>query len=354
MIDYQSVFKQKLIFFILIILILPLIVIFYFGQKSDVDIKQAPLVSIQNSITLNLRGTIRDIKLSKNSKTAYVVAASRGVYIIDIENSLKPKLISQFKYFKNSYDKARSIELAEDKNILFVRDAQAGIYSIDIANPSEPKLLRTYKSQAPIYEFCISKNTNTIYISDADGIKIADIKNSDEIKVVTKYDKKRKYFDMVEVKENIIYLLSSHGIDIVDISFAQGPKLVGNYLASGDAKRITLSKNKTNAFLSSGYSGVEILDISNKLNPKPLGIFKTSKMIKNTIVSKDAKTIYISNFNNDIEIVDIKNPDDAKLLKKININPTKKAQVWDIALSVDENRLFVANGIGGVKVIGLK
>lgn len=354
MIDYQSKFKQKLIFLLLLILIFPFIIIFYFGQKSDIGIKQAPLTSIQNSTTFNLRGTIRDIKLSKDSKTAYVTAASRGVYIIDVQNPLKPRLLSQFKYFKNSYDKARSIELAEDKNILFVRDAQAGIYSIDIANPSEPKLLSTYKSQAPIYEFCISKNTDIIYISDADGIKIADIKNSDEIKVVTKYDKKRKYFDIVEVKENIIYLLSSHGIDIVDISSAKGPELVGNYLALGDAKRITLSKNKTSAFLSSGYSGIEILDIANKLNPKPLGIFKTSKMVKNTIVSKNAKTIYISNFNNTIEIVDIKNPDDAKQLQEINIDSTKKAKLWDIALSVDENRLFVANGVGGIKIINLR
>ncbi len=70
MIDYQSKYKQKLIFLLLIILILPLIIVFYFGQKSNVDVKQAPLVSIENSITLNLRGTIRDIKLSKDSKTA--------------------------------------------------------------------------------------------------------------------------------------------------------------------------------------------------------------------------------------------------------------------------------------------
>ena len=353
MIDYQSEFKQKLIFSLLTIFILPLIIIFYIGQKSDADIKQTPSTSIENMTTLNLRGTIRDIKLSKNSKTAYVVAASRGVYIVDVGNPLKPKLISQFKYFKNSYDKARSIELVEDRNILFVRDAQAGIYSIDIANPSEPKLLATYKSQVPIYEFCISKNTDTIYISDLEGIKIANINNSDEIKVITQYDKKRKYFDIVQVKENLIYLLSSYGIDIVDTSFVNGPKLVGNYIASGDVKRITLSYDKTRAFLSSGYSGVEILDIANKLNPKALGIFKTSKIVKNTIVSKDAKTIYLSNLNDAIEIVDIKNPDDAKLLRKININSTKKVQVWDIALSVDENRLFVANGIGGIKIIVL-
>lgn len=354
MIDYQEKFKQKLIFILLIILIVPFIIIFYSGQKSDSDIKQARTVSIKQTTTLGLRGTIQDIKLSKDSKTAYVAAASRGVYIIDIKEPLKPKLISQFKYFKNSYDKSRSIKLAEDKNILFVRDAQAGIYSIDIANPSEPKLLATYKSQVPIYKFCISNKKDKIYISDADGIKIADITNTDTIKVITTYDKKRKYFDMVEVKENILYLLAAYGIDIVNTGFSQGPKLVGNYLTSGDAKKITVSKNKTRAFISSGYNGVEIVNIANKLNPKPLGIYKTSHMVKKAIVSKNAQTLYISNLNDIIDIVDITNPDDAKLLQEININPTKKAQIGSMALSIDEDKLFVANGIGGFKVIHLR
>jgi len=354
MIDYQSKFKQKLVFLLLIIFLLPLIIILYLGKNLDTNVQKNTLLSIEKSTTLNLRGTIKDIQLSKDSKTAYLIAGSRGVYIIDIENTLKPKLISQFKYFKNSYDKAKSIELAQESNRLFIRDAQAGIYSIDIENPLEPILLATYKSNLAVYDICISKDEDTLYISDEDGITIADIREPDTIKTMSKFATNKKYFDMVEVKENILYLLSSYGIDILDVSVLKRPETVGNYVALGDSKKMTLSNDKTRAFLSNGSSGVEILDIANKLNPKPLGIFKTSKVINLTIVSKDAETIYVSNLNDSIAVVDIRNPDDAKQLQEININPAKKAKVCDMALSKDENKLLIANGVDGMKIIQLK
>lgn len=352
MIDQQALFIRRLIYLLLIIFILPLIIIFYFGQKPDVNnIKKPPLISIKNSSTLNLRGTIQEVKLSKDSKTAYIVASSRGVYIVDISNPSKPRLISQFKYFKNSYDKSREIELAKDRDILFVRDAQAGIYSIDITNLSEPKLLSSYNSQALIYSFCISKDEKSIYIADEEGIKIADIQNPDRIKIVAKYDIKRRYSDIVEVQKNALYLLSSYGIDIFDTSFTKDIRLVKNYPTIGDAKKIVLSKNRTRAYLPSGYSGVEIVDIQNKLHPKSLGVFNTSKMIQDVAISQDMQILYALS-NNEIEIADIKNLDKAKLLRKIKFK--KRSKIRDIVLSNNENRIFIADGVDGFKVINLQ
>lgn len=355
MIDYQLKFKQQLIFILLAILIVPFIVIFSIGQKFQHETITHPLVSsIQKSTTLNLRGSIQDITLSKDAKTAYLAAASRGVYIIDLTDPLKPQLISQFKYFKNSYDKSRSLKLAEEKNILFVRDAQAGIYSIDIENPVEPKLLAGYTSEVPIYDFCLSAKNDKLYIADADGIKVADITDTDTIKVNTAYSRKKKYYDMLEVQENLLYLLTSYGIDIVETSLTQEPKLLKSYLTSGDANKMRLSRDKTRAFIANGYSGVEIVDIANKRNPKALGIYKTSKIAKEAIASNDANTLYVSNLNDSIDIVDISEPDDAKLLQEIHVNPTKKAKIHNFILSSDEDKLFIANGIGGLKLIDLK
>jgi len=352
MIDYQSEFKQKLMILILSIIVLPLVTIIYFGYESK-TIKTNKHIYIDESTIVNLRGTIREIKISKDEKIAYVIAASRGVYIVDIQNPLKPRLISQFKYFKNSYDKSRSLELLEEKKILFVKDAQAGIYSIDIENLSEPKLLASYNIQEQMYDFCISKNMNYIYLSTENSIKVLDIENLDEIKTVAKFNTDKKYYDIVEVNDELLYLLSSKGIDILDTSSIKNMKIVGSYITLGEAKKITLSFDKTHAFLSSGYSGVEIVDIANKFNPKPLGIHKSSGIVENTIASKDPRSIYLFN-KNLLEIVDITDPDRSKLIQKVSINNTKKAKVWDIELSQKSNVVYVANGIGGIKIIVLK
>lgn len=332
----------------------PLLVMIYIKQKSDTNIQQTPPIAITNSKTLNLRGIIRDLKLSEDSNIIYAVADSRGIYILDIQNPLEAKIISQFKYFKNSYDKSRSIELAKKRNILFVRDAQAGIYSLDLENIAEPKLLTTYQSQEQIYTFRISNNENYLYLIDEKSLKVLDITNFDTIKTIAAWEIKKKYSDIIEVKENLLYLLSPSGIDIFDMSFHKTPQQVEEYIASGDVEKITLSSDATRAFLSNGQSGVEILDIANKMHPKALGIYRTSITAKDTLISKDGAILYISDLENTFETVDITNPDDAKQLQHIHINATNKAKILDFDLSVNENILYVANGIAGFKIVRLR
>lgn len=351
MIDYQKKFKQKFISLILVVFLFPPIVVLYASYTPAPTVKLKAEQSIKSTSYFKLRGTIRDIKISKDENIAYVVADSRGIYIIDIENPVKPKIISQFKYFKNSYDKSRSLELSSDEHTLFVRDAQAGLYSIDISNKSEPKLLSLYSSTEKILGFKLSQNTKKIYLVGEEGLTIADIKNPDEIKPVSKY-KNKKYLDVVEANDELLYLLSSYGIDILDIS--KEPTLVGNYNTLGNAEKISLSKNQMQAFLSSGYTGVEILNISNKLTPKPLNTVSCLEIAKDTTISKDAKTIYISNFNDSLEIVDISSINNAKVIQTINTRHTKKAQSWTSALSNDEKVLYIANGVMGIKIIELE
>ncbi|QOP45677.1 LVIVD repeat-containing protein [Sulfurimonas paralvinellae] len=354
MIDYQEAFKKRVFILFLLILIITPITVIYLGKKSSTLNEKAPGLSVKNSFALHLRGSVQDIKLSKNSKTAYTAAGSRGIYILDVENSMKPKLIGQFKYFSNSYDKARSVELAEERNMLFVKDAQAGIYSIDITNPVEPKLLDTYKSENPIYAFCLSEDLKTIYIADKKGIAVADIQDPDAINVIAYHSIEKRYINLIEVNKNTLYLLCESGIDILYTDGSQPAKLIGSYTTAGDAKKMTLSKDKTKAFVSIGNSGVEILDIANKLYPKPLGIFKTSAAADKTIVSRNAKIIYVADTNGDIEIADIQNPDSGELLQKIRTKLSAQEKLWDIALSVDEKKLFTASGIEGVRVVKLK
>lgn len=353
MIDYQQRFKQKLVFLLLLIFLLPLLIISFLAQSSQ-DIKQQTYDAVQKSKTLNLRGKTRDIALSKQREIAYVCADSRGVYMIDLHNPLDPKLLSQFKYFQNSYDKSRKSLFSVSKDILFVQDAQAGIYSVDLENIAEPKLLSSYTSQMQVYEFAISSKEDYLYLSDQEGIKILDIKESDRIQLFDSYESDQKYLGIVEVKEKLLYLLSSKGVDILDVNIKNKAKVVGNYIALGDASKIEFSSDKTLAFIASKYNGIEIVDTANKLNPKPLSIYKSSEPIEDIFVSKDANTLYVTNENDTLEIVSVVDPRDPKVMHKIKINQIKKAKIWDFDLFDNGNIMLVANGINGLKAIELK
>jgi len=353
MIDYQADFKVFFIRLILIILIIPPIIFLYMEYKSDTPInsRQTLISAIDNKNIFRLRGTIRDIKISQNGKVAYVVASSRGIYILSLQNPLQPKIISQFKYFKNSYDKARAIELTQDERRLFVRDSMAGVYSIDISNLSEPKLLAVYPKTQSISTFSISQEK--IYISDDENLTIASIKDFDQIEVITKYAIDKKYFDSIEVKNELLYLLSSNGIDIMDTSSPKQPKIIKTYSTLGDPQSISISKDKKVAFISSGNNGVEILDIRNKTNPKVIGSFTSSGNIKNTTISKDRKKLYLSNFYNNLEIVDIEDINHIKSIKQIKDTQSHKKEFWNATLSSDEKFIYISYGTLGILIFSI-
>ena len=353
MIDYQKKFKVFFIRTILIILIIPPLLFSYIKYKSDKNTNTKNITTyINNNKIFRLRGTIRDIKISQNGKVAYVVASSRGIYILSLQNPLQPKIISQFKYFKNSYDKARAIELTQDERRLFVRDSMAGVYSIDISNLSEPKLLAVYPKTKSISTFSISKEK--IYISDDENLTIASIKNFDQIEVITKYAIDKKYFDSIEVKNNLLYLLSSNGIDIMDTSSPKQPKIIKTYSTLGDPQSISISKDKKVACISSGNNGVEILDIKNKTNPKAIGSFTSSGNIKNTTISKDRKKLYLSNFYNNLEIVDIEDINHIKSIKQIKDTQSHKKEFWNATLSSDEKFIYISYGTLGILIFSFE
>ena len=353
MINYQEKFKKKLARILLILLIVPPLLFSYIAYKSDSSrtIKNRPntTATIQAMKLFGLRGTVRDIKLSKDGTIAYVVASSRGIYILNLENPSKPKILSQFKYFQNSYDKSRSIELSSDERRLFVRDAMAGVYSIDIRNLAEPKLLAHYVHDKPISSFTLAEDMKRIYMSSGEGIIIADIRNPDEIKTIAHNTMSSKYYDIVEVKKSLLYLLSSSGIDIVDVSTPQKPKILKSYATLGDPETIILSQDKSRAFVSNGTSGIEVLNIKNKTNPKAIGSYICDT--KSITIAEESQRLYVTTLQNNLQVIDISNVDKITMVKKIPNRHPRKGEFWNSALSPDRKFLYVSNGISGLAII---
>ena len=364
MLDHHTRFKQKFYLLLLVILIVPPLGLLYYEYRAEMaDQNTVTIPKFQDHTETNaklslkhifrLRGNVKQIELSKDGKTAYVCADSRGVYIVDLQKPLKPKIISQFKYFKNSYDKARNIALSKDQSLLFVRDAQAGIYSVDISNPTEPILLTTYASESPMSGFVLSADAQRLYISHTDGLTIADIRSHDQIIPIASLKQKKGYLGLVETADDLLYLLNNYGVDIVDISSIQEPRLVGKFDSLGRPEKIMLSNRKTRAYLSCGNAGVEIIDLNNPMSPKPAGSFTTAGFANSTSVSKNGDTIYVSNSNNDIEIVDVTDPDNPKLRHRIHEDKTQPRQVLSSTLSIDEKILYIAHGTLGMAIVEL-
>ena len=368
MTDLHLKFKQKLIVSLLIVFIVPPVAFLYYQYLHVLPQKPLPISKkiVEEIIPMvsdephyiyphkifKIRGTASKIILSKDGKLAFVASASRGIHILSLQNPLEPTLLYHFKYLNNAYDQARDIVLSPDEKTLFVKDSKVGIYTLDVSNPSHPKKLALYPNVKSVNKISLNGDGSRLYLAGSFGLMVADVHNKNKITIIKKINLGQAYYDVLEIQKNILYVLSSSGLEVVDITHINDPIFKEGYPTLGTPLNIILSENRTRAYISSGDSGVEIINIKNIFHPTPFGVFTPVGYTTHTTISKDGKRIFISNLNDDVDIVDVTYPYDAKLLQ--NIRETHdKGQIWGSVLSPDEKTLYVAYGVLGIGVVPL-
>ena len=377
MLDPNIAFLRKSGLIVLtILMVLPAIFLYYeYTHVSTVVEKISVEKNIKKryedirvDLLLPIPGTVRKIILNKKGDRAYVASFGQGVHILDLSTPMHPKVVTQFKYGL-AYDSAVDIILSKDEKTLYVLDMKHGLYSLNVRDVTAPKLLSYVKCEGAEH-LSLSLDEHRIYVSGKFGVLIIDNANTMNLVgrlhylpdlhkyVVGRYKPYLQYAgfevitDMFEVENNILYLMSQTP-DIVDISNLLDIKMITRFSILGNAKQVTVSKNRQRLYIASGHSGIEIFEIADYRHPKPLGGHNTKGLAINSTISKDGKILFVSNLNRGVELFDITYPYDPKFVTSIEKPPVKKGQVHATALSPDNNVLYIAYGVIGLGVVDL-
>jgi hypothetical protein len=365
MTDPNVQFKQKIIIFLILIFILHPIGFLYYDFNTilppRINTTEQPIQKMRKeknqlifpSHICKLNGSTKDILLTQNGKIAYIASSSKGVQTLNLKDPYAPKLLATLKYPKSTYNHASSLALSTNEKTLYVKDPTIGIYSIDVRNPQKQKILATYPTVNTPSNISLSDDGKALYIVGKKGLSIVDIRQNDQIKTIMKFNNGEAYYDVVEVAKNTLYLLSLSGIDILDITDLTKPQLIGGFATLGQSRKITLSKDKTRAYISSGDSGIEVIDLKDKLHIQRSGSFTTIGNAINTTVSQNKVTIYVSTFNEDLNIIDARYPHNLELIQRVRKNHIQ-GQLWSSSLSPDEKILYIAYGDLGIGIVQLK
>ena len=95
-----------------------------------------------------------------------------------------------------------------------------------------------------------------------DPVKVIDIANLNEPRIAAAYESGPG--SSLELKGNIVYLVTSSGLLLLDVSEPEKPVKYGFY-ASKQGEDVYIDDNY--AYLAEGYKGLTILDISDPANP---------------------------------------------------------------------------------------
>ncbi|NJM05976.1 hypothetical protein HC891_06910 [Candidatus Gracilibacteria bacterium] len=181
---------------------------------------------LRRSARVDFGDLVRDIAVVGD--TAYVVAGSAGLQLVDISSGAAPTLRGQLRLPGLPF----AVQVVGERAYVAAAGAGGGLQIVDVAVAARPRLLSTF----PHY-------------GSASGLALRD---------------------------NLAFVSGglAGGLQIVDVSDPRAPVLRGELVTPGVARAIVLDGDR--AYLAAGFCGVQQIDISDPAQPQLLGASATA------------------------------------------------------------------------------
>ncbi|HEX5734403.1 MAG TPA: hypothetical protein VF131_16325 [Blastocatellia bacterium] len=187
---------------------------------------------IQRAVTFNPDGKLKGANNVVIAGTYAYVTADRGLFIIDLADPLKPRIVSEIG--EPFLKKPRAVQV--QFRYAFVCDEE-GVKVIDVTNPAAARAVRGEKAVIPV------KDAHNLYLvrtyayvaAGKDGLVIIDIEKPEEPKFVEAYNSKGKIIDARDVKVGMTnvslfaYVADGEGRALHVIQLTSPEKTPGNY-----------------------------------------------------------------------------------------------------------------------------
>jgi len=142
-------------------------------------------------------------------------------------------------------------------------------------------------------------------------------------------------YDVV-VSDNKAYVADDVGLQIIDVSVKESPKLISELEVPGNSKAIALQGQY--AYIAAGDAGLQIIDIAQAEKPKIISNLNLSRFVKDIEVDSGLLFLVTGYSETTIEVIDVRQPENPTFLSSIISND------FFNSISLEGNRLYVTNG----------
>ncbi len=272
---------------------------------------------------------------------------------------------------------AMSVKFSKDRSKMYVCDRNNGLQIVDISDPMSPALLGSVSTPNGAKAVAVSPDGKKAYTADWSYLQVVDLNDSNN---PTKEGYLQMYALDIELSADgkIGYVASNYdGLSIVDLNDSQNPNVIGSldlgsYPHGGTVENcqvfdVDVSKDEKRAYLASGGCGFYIVDISDPNSPSIVaekhffydanGSTYVSN-IKSVKLSKDGTKVYLAGQEGSamgrIRVLGVESDNITELSEvSIPILPGRNSVGWNIELSPDGKKAFVADDSNGLHILDL-
>ncbi len=195
---------------------------------------------------------ITDIALSPNKKVAYLGAGEKGLYIIDMIDKKRVKLLRHKKGC------VCQVQVAQKR--LFVGDGSKGLALYDLSHPKRPALIKRVPI-ANVKSFAIDPSGNYAYIAHwgSSGYTIVDLRTQQTKDIQTLYE---IYKPVISLDGSKLYLLNEIStISVWDRSDPLNPTYIKTIYLPYPALDLRFSQDGKLGYVACGGDGVKVITL---------------------------------------------------------------------------------------------
>lgn len=220
-----------------------------------------------------------------------------GLATVSIADPAQPILIHVVPDFSGLGFNIASdaVRMAATDGLVFVHDRPAarvtstaaviagGLRVFDIAtDPAAPAPVTTFREHGDIYGAFAATATRAYVADAAEGLLILDITDPRFPARVGKYHSPEVLGKAV-LDGDLLYVEDHDGgFTVLDVSAADAPRVVGNYLVRRHhdyrTRNLGIDKAGDVVYLAAGHSGLVTVDVSDPARPRTMGVLRTTGM----------------------------------------------------------------------------
>ncbi|MCH9812570.1 MAG: hypothetical protein K0U47_01340 [Epsilonproteobacteria bacterium] len=302
---------------------------------------------------------MRDLVLSPDGSTVYTIASTRysplGLVAIDVTEKKSPQYLDNLSInIENPY----GITISNNGEKVFVADEYNGLQIINSVNPESLKPLSAYNEEAYVEDVVLSKDNTKAFVAIDYGdnmLEIVDIQNSDTLALLGSVASPVGSFTLkLSHDETKVFSLTRQDLKIIDVQDVANPRLLSELNITESINDVVLTKDDTKAFIALGTEGIAVLDVSNVLEPQIIATLNIREDSTNNIayaydlvLSHDEKRLFVAHYSEGLKIIDVQDLHHPKLIKTIKT----PGYVESVVLSPDGKTAYVADEASGLQII---
>jgi len=362
----------------------PLVFVFIFftALTLQAQVLTTNELSFRSQYPLEARGDMRAVSVAQTlvGNYGFFSAERSGVVVVDISDPWQPKMCTTINTSGRAYnccvsapnlfiaDGAGGLHISSITNIAFpvtvgkyparvftsdvaaregiayLTDVSHGLTVLDVKDASSPHKIGELQLPGEVTGITLAGEIAIISAGDA-GIHLVDIKKPERPVLLSSLDTLGFALSSCVAGDVLVVTDFRSGVQIVDISEPRSPRLLASYDCSADVTDVCAHPTQKSVYLASGSSGVLVLDVSEPKKPRLAQQIELEASTKGVALSLDGEYLYTACFDEGMRIVDVRPGRDFEVIAGLGLPGTSES------LTMQAGKLFVADSLGGVKIL---